>query len=118
MAKKIIKAKKAIKGQKKPPGKTILSVYIDESLKRRLASVAKKRDMSASKLVHMLILDHIDDLDELGDFMTRPEVKSGIRFLLKNPDALTALMAANDIQPSQQNMHSLFGIGEDSDENR
>ena len=66
--------------------------------------------MSASRLCTVLISEGIDDQAELGEFLTDPKVRSGLRYLLKHPDALKALMEANEIQPNQQNLHSLFGV--------
>ena len=77
MAKKSVKSPKAPKAPKKPPGKSYLSVYLDGTLKVRLTAVAKKRDMSASKLAAVLISEGIDDHAEMGEFLTDPKVRSG-----------------------------------------
>ena len=73
------------------PGKTIVSLYFDADLVKRIDRLAASHDISRSKWIEAIVAERIDDEELSVRVMTDPVVAPAMMNALAKPEILRAM---------------------------
>jgi metal-responsive CopG/Arc/MetJ family transcriptional regulator len=89
------------------PGKTIVSLYFDTDLVKRIDRLAASQDVSRSKWIEAIVSERIDDEEMTVRVMTDPVVAPAMMSALAKPEILRAMTSIMREQLTDEQL-SLF----------